>query len=361
MAEHDNEVEKTLPPSERKLEQARESGSGLKAADLLLVVSVSLIALGLTIAKDDLGKAWVGLLSFQDFWSYSRGLNLGAMLDACQKVVGIVIGVLCVASVLSALAAWIMNGFIFSSKAISLDLNRLNPFEKIGEMFSGGGVRVWWPAFKGLSSLGLMMLGVWLFVGFVKEGHEPLSSALKACAPSLVAFVFYAGLDLIIQIWKRNKSLSMSLQELKDEIKESEGNPEIKGKMRQIARQRARSRMMSAVVSADVVIVNPDHYLVALKWDAKRAAAPIVVARARDLVAIALRDKARLEGVAVLESPPFARALWGATKMDQVVPVVFYESIAVLLAWAYAVKDGKSIPDPIMSVPAASKKEIEDA
>lgn len=351
MAEQDNEVEKTLPPSERKLEKARESGSGLRAADLLLVVSMSLTALGLAVARDDLSKAWVGLLNFQSFWSHSSGLNTAPLLDACGRIAGMVVGVLCVSSLLSALAAWVMNGFIFSGKAISLDIGRLNPFEKMSEMFSGGGVRVWWPAFKGLSSLALMMLGVWLFVGFIKEGGDPWSGALKACAPSLVAFVFYAGLDLLVQMWTRNKSLAMSLHEVKEEMKESEGNPEVKGKMRQIARQRAKSRMMSAVVGADVVIVNPEHYLVALKWDAQRAAAPIVVARARDLMAVALRDKARLEGVAVLESPPFARALWAATKMDQVVPVAFYESIAVLLAWAYAVKDGRSVPDPIMGIP----------
>jgi flagellar biosynthetic protein FlhB len=358
VAEQDNEVEKTLPPSERKLEQARESGSGLRSPDVLLVISVALVALGLSISRAELGMAWVGLLNFQRFWSHSEGLNLAPLIDSCVHMGLIVVGSLCVASLLSSLTAWVMNGFIFSAKAISFDLNRLNPFKKLGENFSGGGVNVWWPSFKGLSSLGLMILGVWMFIGYQKDGQPPLFSALKACAPSLVAFLFYAGLDLIIQIWKRNKSLSMSLQELKDEIKESEGNPEIKGKMRQIARQRARNRMMSAVVSADVVIVNPEHYLVALRWDPKRASAPIVVARARDLVALALKEKAKESGVAVLEAPPFARALWTNTKMDQVVPVEFYESVAVLLAWAYAIKDGKTMSEPVVRIPAVKQENI---
>lgn len=361
MAEQDSEVEKNLPPSERKLEQARESGSGLKAPDIMLVLSLSLVSLGLLVARDELFKAWLRLWRLDTYWSRASGLNLSQALADGGTVCAIVVGILLVSGLVSAFAAWALGGFIFSAQAISLDLTRLDPFKKIAQMFSSGGSQVWWPTLKGLSSLALMVLGVSIFVREVTDGASLLSATMKAAAPSLVAFLFYAILDLIIQIWQRNKSLGMSLQELKDEMKESEGDPMIKAKMRQLGRQRARARMMSAIATADVVVVNPEHYLVALKWDPKRAAAPVVVARARDLMALALRDKARALGVAVLESPPYARALWAATKLDAPAPPAFYESIAVLLAWAFAIKDGRPMADPVMVEPPKEVKGLSDA
>lgn len=351
MAEQNSEVEKNLPPSERKLEQARESGSGLKAPDVMLVISLTLVMLGLLVARDELARAWVQLWQFDTYWSRDTGLRLDRALIYAGRVFAMVIGILAVSGAVAAFSAWTLGGFIWSSKAITLDLTRLDPFKKIAEIFSGGGSQVWWSTLKGLASLGLMTLGVSIFVNEIVDGKEPAMSAIKAAAPSLVAFIFFAVLDLIIQTWRRNKSLGMSLQELKDEMKESEGDPGIKARIRQIGRQRARSRMMSAIASADVVVVNPDHYLVALKWDPKRAAAPMVVAKARDLMAVALRDKARSLGVVVLESPLYARALWSASELDAVVPVAFYESIAVLLAWAFAIKDGRSMPEPQLKEP----------
>ena len=361
MAESDSDVEKNLPPSERKLEQARESGSGLKAPDLMLVLSLGLISLGLALARDDLAKAWLSLLRFNSFWSHEEGPLLAPLLAAAGRVAGIVLAILGVSSAVSALAAWALGGFIFSGKAISIDLERLNPFARIGQMFSASGAQVWWPTIKGLVSLGLMGLGVSIFVQNMMDGGDPVVAAWKALTPSLVAFLFFALLDFLIQVWKRNKSLGMSLQELKDEIKESEGDPMIRSKMRQLARQRAKSRMMSSIATADVVVVNPEHYLVALRWDAKRAAAPVVVARARDLMALALKAKAQELGLAVLEAPPYARALWAATKLDEPIPAAFYESIAVLLAWAFAFRDGRSIPEPSLDAPPATQGRVSDA
>lgn len=352
MAENDPDIEKTLPPSERKLEQARESGSGLKAPDLMMILSLSIIGIGFWTAKGDLQIRWSAFWEFGNFWSRAEGLKLHAMGAAIASFAAVCVSILCVASIISAFAAWALNGFIFSSKAISLDLTRLDPFARIGEMFSAGGTQVWWPLIKGLVSLGLMVVGVKLFSEAMLNRESPVMAFLHAAAPCAVGFLLFSLMDFFLQVWRRAKSLGMTLQELKDEMRESEGDPMIKAKIRAIARQRARSRMMSAVVSADVVVVNPEHYLVALRWDAKRSDAPLVVAKARDLLAVALRDRARLEGVPVMESPPFARALFAASKMDQAVPLNFYEPIAVILAWAYGIKDGRSLPEPLVAIPA---------
>jgi flagellar biosynthetic protein FlhB len=218
-------------------------------------------------------------------------------------------------------------------------------------MFSSGGAQVWWPLVKGLIALSLMVIGVKMFVEMIYDGVAPISAALLSSAPSVVGFAVFAILDFLLQVWRRNKSLGMSLQELKDEFKESEGDPLIKSKMRAIARQRSRSRMMAAIATADVVVVNPEHYLVALAWRSKKATAPIVVARARDLIAQSLKERARALDIPVLEAPPFARALWATTKIDEPIPLSYYESVATLLAWAYAMKDGKAVVEPNLSAP----------
>jgi flagellar biosynthetic protein FlhB len=352
LSDKDSDADKDLPPSERKLEKAREDGSGLKAPDLMLTLSMGMVGIGLSVAMGEVESSWLNFWKWELYWSRQGGLRLEPLFGLMGHIFAVVFGVLAVAGVISALAAWALNGFIFSAKAVSFDLSRLDPIKKLGEMFSSGAAQIWWPFIKGITALGLMVLGVQIFVESVTEGGAPLISALKASSPSLVGFVFFSFLDFLIQAWRRSKSLGMTLQELKDEMKESDGDPMIKAKMRAIARQRARSRMMSAIASADVVVVNPEHYLVALKWDPKKANAPVVVARARDLMALGLKARAAELGVPVLEAPPFARALWAACRMDEAVPALFYESIAVLLAWAYAVRDGKRVAEPAMNIPA---------
>ena len=362
MAEQDNDVEKNLPPSERKLEKARESGSGLKAPDLMLVISVVFVILGLSIIKGDFLKWWEKLFEINDLFTLRGGINSDGLNKILVNIMGPIYIVLLVASIVASFAAWALNGFIFSPKAISFDLSRIDPFAKFAEMFSSGGAQIWWPFLKGITSLGLLMLGVEEFVKSLMSGAGPLSSVLYGLAPCVTGFVFFAGLDLLLQIWRRSKSLGMTLQELKDEMRESEGDPMIKGKIRAIARQRARSRMMSAVATADVVIVNPEHYLVALKWDPKKGSAPFVTAKARDLMALKLKSKAIELDIPVLTAPPFARSLFAASTLDQPIPVGFYESIAIILAWAFALRDGKAASTPIVNPPVeVIKNGVNDA
>lgn len=361
MSSDNSEVEKNLPPSERKLEQARESGSGLKAPDLMLLLAVALVSMGLFVSKGAIVSTWMHLLDMGDFWTPRDGLKVHALFSAAFDVLAVVVGVLCVSGAITALVSWILNGYIFSMKAISLDLTRLNPFARLAEMFSNGGAQVWWPLAKGMIALSLMVIGVKMFVEMIYDGKDPISAVLFSSAPSIVGFAVFAILDFLLQVWRRKKSLGMSLQELKDEFKESEGDPAIKAKMRAIARQRSRSRMMAAIATADVVVVNPEHYLVALAWRSKKASAPIVVARARDLVALSLKERAKALDIPVLEAPPFARALWATSKLDEPIPLSYYESIAALLAWAYAIKDGKTVVEPILSAPVDAGVEVSNA
>jgi flagellar biosynthetic protein FlhB len=132
--------------------------------------------------------------------------------------------------------------------------------------------------------------------------------------------------------------MKMSIQELRDELKESEGNPELKGRIRQKQREMARSRMIAAVEKADVVVMNPTHIAVALRYEADKMAAPVVVAKGHDNFALRIRDVAKEHQVPVTESPVLARALDGAVKVGASIPEPLYRAVAALIAWAYEVK-----------------------
>lgn len=347
----ENDSEKTLPPSERKLEKAKEDGSTLKAPDLMFLIVALLMALSLWTVWSPLREAWMQFWDWKALWARESGLNFGRLGSGIGKCMGLVVGASFVAVFSSSMAAWALGGFVISSKAVSLDLSRLDPMKKLGQMFSFSSGQIVWPMAKGFLALIVSGWGLSNFVGALLERDEPVWAGIKAMLPLMIAFTVFAGLDFFIQWYKRNKQLGMTLQEVKDENKESEGDPHLKAKIRSMARARSKTRMMSAVSMADVVVVNPEHYLVAMRWDPAQGGAPIVVAKGLDDLALALKKMAIQKGVPVLESPPFARALWKASKMDRPIPLAYFEPVAMLLAWAYSIRDGKKAVEPSLKVP----------
>lgn len=349
MAEDD--FEKTLPPSERKLEKAREDGSTLKAPDLMFLIVAMLMGLSVWSVVSPIKEAWLTLWDWRLLWTREGGLNLALLGASIGRCLGLALGACFVSVFSAAMAAWALGGFVISSKAISLDLTRLDPMQKLSQMITLSGAQIIWPMAKGALALGVSAWGLRSFVVNVIDQGDPMWGAVKALMPLGVAFTLFALLDFFIQWHKRNKQLSMSLQEVKDEHRESEGDPHLKAKVRSMARARAKSRMMSAVSMADVVVVNPEHYLVALRWDPSQGGAPVVVAKGLDALALAMKKVAIQKGIPVLESPPFARALWKASKMDRPIPLSYFEPVAMLLAWAYSIKDGKKVIEPSLQVP----------
>lgn len=348
----ENDSEKTLPPSERKLEKAKEDGSTLKAPDLMFLIVALLMALSVWAIAAPLKEAWMQLWDWRALWTRESGLNMERIGASFGKCMGLVVGASCLAVFSSSMAAWALGGFVISAKAVSLDLSRLDPMKKLGQMFSFSSGQIIWPMAKGFLALAVSGWGLSNFIAALVERDPPMWAGVKAMMPLMVAFTLFALLDFFIQWYKRNKQLGMTLQEVKDENKESEGDPHLKAKIRSMARARSKSRMMSAVAMADVVVVNPEHYLVAMRWDPSQGGAPIVVAKGLDELALALKKMAIQKGIPVLESPPFARALWKASKMDRPIPLAYFEPVAMLLAWAYSIKDGKKAVEPSLEVPA---------
>jgi type III secretion system FlhB-like substrate exporter len=159
----------------------------------------------------------------------------------------------------------------------------------------------------------------------------------------LLAVAAFAVIDVPLQKWRLGEQLKMSHQEVKQEFKEQEGNAEVKGRMRQHARQMARRRMLAAVPDADLVVMNPTHYAVALKYDEATMAAPKVVAKGTDLLAMKIRDLATEHKVPVLEAPPLARALYANCEIDQEVPKVLFNAVAQVLAWVYQLRQAATV------------------
>jgi len=169
----------------------------------------------------------------------------------------------------------------------------------------------------------------------VAQGVDLTLWALLAMVGALGAL---AAIDVPWQHFQYRSKLKMTKQELRDEAKESEGNPEVKARVRQVAREMSRRRMMDAIPTADVVVMNPTHYAVALKYTAGKTRAPLVVAKGVDELALAIRAAAQQHRVAVIEAPPLARALYRQAKVDQEIPVKLYAAVAQVLSYVYQLR-----------------------
>ena len=198
--------------------------------------------------------------------------------------------------------------------------------------------------------------------------HVPLAAALaetgrmlmEVLLMGLVGLALVAAADVPFQLWNHGRQLKMSRDEIKREMFESEGRPEVKAKRRQRAMELSRGRMLEAVASADVVITNPTHFAVALRYDATRMASPEVVAKGADEVAAAIRERAVQHAVLRVESPPLARALFRSTEVGRAVPPELFTAVAQILAWAYRIKAGAHDPAPVPEVPEPLGRPFDD-
>jgi flagellar biosynthetic protein FlhB len=352
MAE-DSDAEKTEDASPRRLEKAREEGDIPRSRELATFAVLMVAGAGLWIT----GGSLVGRLS--------GALESGLSLDREQiynpsvlleRIAGDVGGVmlaclpLAFAIMLVAVAApLLVGGFNFSSKAFMPNFMKLNPISGLGNMFSANAMVEF---LKAVAKTLLVGAVAWVVIMSQKEAVlglavEPLGAGTGHVADLMArAFLFIVGslgvialIDAPYQIWHYNNKLKMTRQELIQESKESDGNPQIKGKIRQMQRQMARNRMMQNVPTADVVVTNPTHYAVALKYSDGQAGAPRVVAKGADEVAAKIRELAKEHKVALLEAPALARALYRHTEIDDEIPEKLYSAVAEVLAYVFQLRN----------------------
>ncbi len=352
MAE-DSDLEKTEPASARRLEQAREEGNVPQSRELMAFMVLAAGAGTFWVLGGWIAGAAASLV--RDGLSFSRGaafdtsvMNESALVLTVDafRLAGPIFLVI-IAAVIA--TPYIMGGPAMSAKAFQLDLTRMDPVKGLGRMFS-------WHSVAELVKAVLKALLVGVILYWIVRNEQdrlfslitqPIESGLASFSHllffSFVALVsglaIIAAIDVPFQLWQYHDRLKMTREELRQENKESEGDPQLKARIRSQQREIARGRMMSEVPKADVVVTNPTHFAVALKYDGDSMAAPVVVAKGMNLVAERIRELATENRVPLLEAPPLARALYRHGEVGDAIPAALYSAVAEVMAWVYQLND----------------------
>ena len=358
----DDEQERTEEPTGKRLQQAKEKGQIPRSREAATATVLLAGIFGLLLLQTPLSTAVVNV--FIRCFSFQRD----EIFDPINmfRIVGISMGevfwplfflfvIVMVSSLIGNIA---LGGFNFSSEAMMPKFNKLNPMSGIKRMI---GIMALVELIKSIAKVGfvawiayLLIKGHW--TELMRLSSEQLSNAIiDALRISLnisigicCALLPVVMIDVPFQKWNHIKQLRMTKQEIKDEYKDSEGKPEVKGRLRQMQREMANRRMMAEVPKADVIVTNPTHYAVALKYDRfKPGAAPVVVAKGTDEIAMKIREIATEYKVPVLASPVLARAIYHTTKLDREIPEGLFQAVALILAYVFqlqAYKAGRGAP-----------------
>ncbi len=376
----DSDLDRTESPSERRLERARDSGQVARSRELSTFILMAgaagvlyytgagmldgmrlIMAHGLTLSRGELfGASTLGLRFSELTWQ--------ALLVLAPLFIALALGAIG--------ASLLLGGWVFSAEAFAPQYGRIDPLAGIKRMFSLHGatelgkallkatllsaIGAWvlWDARSTLDSLGRMPLGPALR----EMGHLLASGLLWMC----LGLAAVALVDVPLQLTRLTRMLRMTRQEVRDENRELLGDPRLKARIRSLQRAAARRRMMAQVPKADVVVVNPSHFAVALLYR-ESMRAPRVVAKGRDILALRIRELATENRVPILEAPPLARALYRHTELDDEIPVALYEAVALVMAYTYQLRryrqSGGAIPllPPDLPVPDGLDPYVEGA
>jgi flagellar biosynthetic protein FlhB len=352
MAEAEFGGERTEEPTQRRLQEARERGHVPRSRELtnfatMIGGSAGLVALGGSLAARMAETMRHGLsiapreLEDAGGMAASLGTATGGVLTMLLPLFAMLIGVTLLASV-------ILGGWNFSGQAMVPDFARMSPIAGLGRLFGLRGASELGKALLKCVLVGGVCAGVvsFTFRDVLALGHMEPRAAIGRGADLLgwsfiwlcASLALVAVVDVPLQLFQYKRSLRMTRQEVRDESKELDGRPETKQRIRQMQQQLARRRMMHAVPTADVVIVNPSHFAVALKYEPKRMRAPRVVARGVDLVAQNIRRIAAENRVPVFEAPKLARALYRSTDLNKEIPSGLYVAVAQVLSYIFRIK-----------------------
>ncbi len=349
-----DDLEKSEEPTPKKLEDAKKEGNVPRSMDTsgfitLLVAVITVFAL----------FSWImdRLENLYRYYTHFFGMELtpSLLMDITSytifQVLLMVVPIALPVAIAGMLAAWMQFGFLFTTKPLVPDITKIDPIKGAKNLFSLK--KIVEGAKITMKVAAVFVVAFSVFLGFIEELvsvsraqlMEQISwlgdRALILAVVMLVLLAVLAMIDLLFVRYNYFKGLRMSKQEIKDEMKQMEGNPEIKAKIRQIQMEMARKRMLSEVPSADVVITNPTHFAVALRYKESESRAPKVVAKGADLIALKIKEIARENGVQIVENPSLARELYKHVEIDKEVPERFYHAVAEVLAFVYKSKRGR--------------------
>ncbi len=349
MAEDQDESQKTEDPTDQRLRDALKKGDVAKSTE---VTTVAILIAGTGLVAGLSG--WVaaglgdGLAPFLER-PHAIAVDRGSVTNLWLRVSTIMLWALAVPFGVLFLAALagnlVQHPPLFTTEKMKPDLKKVSPLGGLKRMF---GIQGWVNFFKGIAKIAVVSAVIFavlwpergLMIGLsdLEPGQILLilkDLSLRLMAACTAVMLIIAAADMSFQQYQRHKRLRMTKQEVKDEFKQNEGDPHVKGKLRQLRAERGRQRMMAAVPEATVVVTNPTHFAVALKYESDTMAAPICVAKGVDTVALRIREIAEEHQVAVVENPPLARALHATVEIDEPVPPEHYKAVAQVIGFVW--------------------------
>lgn len=350
MAEENEGASRTEEPTPHKLQKAREKGDVVKSQDLaplaaLLAAAGVMAVLGGPLSRD-LALGLRGILAGAGTISLEGQGGSQLLAQAMRLGAPVLLSVLATAAVAGVAGNLVQHGFMFTPEKLKLDWKKLSPLAGLKRIFGPDGL---FNFGKTIVKILLVAAVAWWAVNPHYDTLQTLArispTAILPLAADLMRRLVFAVVVLLAVVtgidwfWQRQrfmKRMRMTKEELKDEFKQTDGDPHVKARQRQLRIQRSRRRMMAAVPEATVVIMNPTHFAVALKYEPGEAGAPTCVAKGLDTLALRIRDVARDAGVPVVEDPPLARALYAAVEIDELIPPKHYEAVAKIIGFVLA-------------------------
>lgn len=354
MAESDGQ-ERTEDATAKRLQQAKDKGQVARSKELASVSVLVCGSVALMWFGEDVAKALFSIM--ERFFSISReeiydtNKLLEIVSGALVALVFPVFLILITLFVAALLGAAGLGGISFSAEAAMPKPSKMNPMSGIKRMF---GMQSWVELLK--SILKVSLVGGTAFYLIDKSKADLFQLSLDTYPANIFhsldillnfilliscTLLIVVAIDIPFQIWQHANQLKMTKQEIKDEYKETEGKPEVKGRIRMLQREMTQRRMMADVPSADVIVTNPEHYSVALRYDQSKDSAPIVVAKGVDHIAMKIREIAREHNIDILPAPPLARALYHSTELEQQIPDGLFAAVAQILAYIFQMKQYK--------------------
>lgn len=354
MAESDGQ-ERTEDATAKRLQQAKDKGQVARSKELASVSVLVCGSVALMWFGEDVAKALFSIMerffsiSREEIYDTNKLLEIvGGALIALVFPVFLILATLFVAALLGAAG---LGGISFSAEAAMPKPSKMNPMSGIKRMF---GMQSWVELLK--SILKVSLVGGTAFYLIDKSKADLFQLSLDTYPANIFhsldillnfilliscTLLIVVAIDIPFQIWQHANQLKMTKQEIKDEYKETEGKPEVKGRIRMLQREMTQRRMMADVPSADVIVTNPEHYSVALRYDQNKDSAPIVVAKGVDHIAMKIREIAREHNIDILPAPPLARALYHSTEVEQQIPDGLFAAVAQILAYIFQMKQYK--------------------
>ncbi|KAF2393566.1 MULTISPECIES: flagellar biosynthesis protein FlhB [Pseudomonas] len=365
MAESESGQDKTEDPTDKRKKESRDKGEVARSKELntlaiMLVGSAALLIFGGALAQDMMELMRINFTlprevimdqkSMANYLLHSGQIGLWSIQPIMISLV--------LAAIIGPIS---LGGWLFAFGSLAPKFSRMNPLSGLKRMFSTKALVELLKAFAKF----IIVLFVALAVlssdidDLQRIAHEPLELAIihslqvvgwstlwMACG-----LIIIAAVDVPVQLWESHKKLLMTKQEVRDEHKDQEGRPEVKQRIRQLQREMSQRRMMAAIPDADVVITNPTHYAVALKYDPEKGGAPMLLAKGSDFLALKIREIAVANEVLLLESPALARSIYYSTELDQEIPGGLYLAVAQVLAYVYQIRQHRAgkgkRPDPL--------------